>query len=101
VGSVSAARVADTRMITHHPSSDPAYDEFLGRVTQEVEANITRIRHHPSIVIFGGSTLSYISTASLTHCCSWEQRRSISFEFAVTLVLMQGVRLPGGGTVKA
>jgi beta-mannosidase len=31
----------------------PAYDEFLDRLVPEVEANVKRLRHHPSVVIWG------------------------------------------------
>jgi beta-mannosidase len=31
----------------------PAYDEYLERVKLEAEQNVARIRHHPSLVIFG------------------------------------------------
>ncbi|KAH7105396.1 glycoside hydrolase family 2 protein [Auriculariales sp. MPI-PUGE-AT-0066] len=37
----------------------PAYDEFLSRVVPEVEANVKRLRHHPSIVIFTGNNEDY------------------------------------------
>ncbi|KZT33739.1 glycoside hydrolase family 2 protein [Sistotremastrum suecicum HHB10207 ss-3] len=37
----------------------PAYDEFLERVKPEVEANVKRLRHHPSIVIFAGNNEDY------------------------------------------
>jgi len=31
----------------------PAYDSFLKLVELEAEQNVKRLRHHPSIVIFG------------------------------------------------
>lgn len=31
----------------------PAYDDFVKEVSEEAEANVKRLRHHPSIVIFG------------------------------------------------
>jgi beta-galactosidase/beta-glucuronidase len=31
----------------------PAYDEFLALVKEEAEQNVKRLRHHPSVVIFG------------------------------------------------
>ncbi|KAF8591572.1 glycoside hydrolase family 2 protein [Ramaria rubella] len=31
----------------------PAYDEFLKQVAEEAEANVKRLRHHPSVVILG------------------------------------------------
>lgn len=31
----------------------PAYDSFVKEVKEEAEANVKRLRHHPSIVIFG------------------------------------------------
>ena len=31
----------------------PAYDSFVKLVTLEAEQNVKRLRHHPSIVIFG------------------------------------------------
>ncbi|KAG9054091.1 hypothetical protein FS842_006210 [Serendipita sp. 407] len=37
----------------------PAYDEFLERVSAEVEANVKRLRHHPSIVIWAGNNEDY------------------------------------------
>ena len=35
------------------PFKYPAYDSFLDSVRLEAEQNVKRLRHHPSIVIFG------------------------------------------------
>ncbi|KAG8794684.1 hypothetical protein FRC17_008262, partial [Serendipita sp. 399] len=43
----------------------PAYDEFLERVSAEVEANIKRLRHHPSIVIWAGNNEDYALAESI------------------------------------
>jgi hypothetical protein len=32
----------------------PAYDSFLKPVQQEAEQHVKRLRHHPSLVVFGG-----------------------------------------------
>ena len=37
----------------------PAYDSFLKSIEVEAEQNVKRLRHHPSIVIFGESQSSY------------------------------------------
>ena len=39
----------------------PAYDSFLESIEVEAEQNVKRLRHHPSIVIFGESQSSYRS----------------------------------------
>ena len=31
----------------------PAYDSFVGSVREEAVQNVRRLRHHPSVVIFG------------------------------------------------
>ena len=33
----------------------PAYDSFLHSVREEAVQNVKRLRHHPSVVIFGAS----------------------------------------------
>lgn len=33
----------------------PAHDEFVASVKAEAEDNVTRLRHHPSIVLFCGN----------------------------------------------
>lgn len=38
-------------------SQYPAYDSFLKLVEIEAEQNVKRLRHHPSVVIFGQSSL--------------------------------------------
>ncbi|PVF95284.1 glycoside hydrolase [Serendipita vermifera] len=43
----------------------PAYDEFLSRVSAEVEANVKRLRHHPSIVIWAGNNEDYALAESI------------------------------------
>ncbi|KIM26256.1 glycoside hydrolase family 2 protein [Serendipita vermifera MAFF 305830] len=43
----------------------PAYEEFLGRVSAEVEANVKRLRHHPSIVIWAGNNEDYALAESI------------------------------------
>ncbi|KKY28602.1 hypothetical protein UCRPC4_g00407 [Phaeomoniella chlamydospora] len=37
----------------------PAFDSILGSITAEAIANVRRIRHHPSIVIFAGNNEDY------------------------------------------
>ncbi|EJD54587.1 glycoside hydrolase family 2 protein [Auricularia subglabra TFB-10046 SS5] len=37
----------------------PAYDEYLALVKADVEQNIARIRHHPSLVFFAGNNEDY------------------------------------------
>lgn len=53
----------------------PAYDDFVKEVREEAEANVKRLRHHPSIVIFGMLgcliTLQWINP----QITSWQQRR--------------------------
>ena len=36
----------------------PAYDSFLDSVQEEAEQNVKRLRHHPSLVIFGAHSPS-------------------------------------------
>ncbi|KAG6919397.1 hypothetical protein DXG01_006280 [Tephrocybe rancida] len=43
----------------------PAYDSFLGSVEVEVDQNVKRLRHHPSIVIFAGNNEDYQVAESL------------------------------------
>lgn len=43
----------------------PAYDEFLSRVSAEVDANVKRLRHHPSIVIWAGNNEDYALAESI------------------------------------
>ncbi len=40
------------------PVQYPAYDSFTKSVALEAEQNVKRLRHHPSIVIFGEWNLS-------------------------------------------
>jgi beta-mannosidase len=37
----------------------PAFPEILASIEDEVVANLRRIRHHPSIVIFAGNNEDY------------------------------------------
>ncbi|KAF8529175.1 glycoside hydrolase family 2 protein [Hysterangium stoloniferum] len=43
----------------------PAYDSFLKEVTAEAEANVKRLRNHPSLVIFAGNNEDYQLAESL------------------------------------
>ncbi|GJJ07590.1 hypothetical protein Clacol_001793 [Clathrus columnatus] len=43
----------------------PAYDDFLKEIREEAEANVKRLRHHPSIVIFAGNNEDYQLAESL------------------------------------
>ncbi|TDL29523.1 glycoside hydrolase family 2 protein [Rickenella mellea] len=43
----------------------PAYDSFVESVSLEAEQNVTRLRHHPSIVIFAGNNEDYQVAESL------------------------------------
>jgi len=36
----------------------PAYDSFLDSVRLEAEQNVRRLRHHPSLVIWGSCSLA-------------------------------------------
>jgi beta-mannosidase len=43
----------------------PAHSEFLQSVREEVRANVRRLRHHPSIVLWCGNNEDYILAESL------------------------------------
>ncbi|KAF8528704.1 glycoside hydrolase family 2 protein [Gautieria morchelliformis] len=43
----------------------PAYDDFLNQVTEEAEANVKRLRRHPSVVILAGNNEDYQIAESL------------------------------------
>lgn len=38
----------------------PADEDFRGRITEEVEDNLKRLRHHPSIVAWSGNNEDYL-----------------------------------------
>jgi beta-mannosidase len=60
------------RMMT--PSKYPAYDSFVDSVRTEAEQNVRRLRHHPSLVIWG-SFLHQTPSTAYSQCWhfSWEQ----------------------------
>lgn len=49
----------------------PAYDSFLELVQEEAEQNVKRLRHHPSIVIFGES-FCCMPLTHLTVCLNFQ-----------------------------
>jgi|SRR5882762_4272130 len=67
----------------HVTNQYPAYDSFLENVTIEAEQNVKRLRHHPSVVIFGKAiSMSRIKMIVLTGLYiillrSRQQRRSV------------------------
>ncbi|KAG9093429.1 hypothetical protein FRC06_011531 [Ceratobasidium sp. 370] len=48
-----------------HPKQYPAYDSLVDSVKLEAEANVKRMRHHPSIVIWAGNNEDYQVAESL------------------------------------
>jgi hypothetical protein len=58
----------------------PAYDSFLKLVQQEAEQHVKRLRHHPSLVVFGGcakKSFGLIFILSRYFFRSWKQRGSV------------------------
>ena len=65
-GQVGAAFFFDTRSWMMIPFKYPAYDSFVDSVRLEAEHNVRRLRHHPSLVIWGSYPLSNLPSP-LTH----------------------------------
>jgi hypothetical protein len=53
----SVPRFCDMRSRTITPFKYPAYDSFVDSVRLEAEQNVRRLRHHPSLVIWGSYPL--------------------------------------------
>jgi len=54
----------------------PAHDAILASVKEEATQTVKRLRHHPSVVIFGRSLHEHLTLeAILTHLRSGQQRR--------------------------
>lgn len=46
----------------------PAYDDFVAEVKAEAEQAVLRLRHHPSMAIYGKHHLNFCSAYCPTHC---------------------------------
>ena len=50
----------------------PAYDTFVQSVKEEAIQNVKRLRHHPSIVIFGQLQFSIANISVAQNLRSWK-----------------------------
>ena len=59
-GQVSHLRRCCNLLLTPSIDKYPAYDSFVDSVREEAVQNVKRLRHHPSLVIFGTSHFLHI-----------------------------------------